>query len=159
MGWALAVDSMDELRELSQRIGSPLSDILGRSGDGAARGAAAAERQDPQSQGVVPGVRDHGWPRGLPQICLWEDVVADHPDTIAEAATVAHTVQPNGISWGEVGDEAATRAWIGPAITEIDIRFRDAPAGLYAVGIRAESAEIVVRREPAPLELGRLFGR
>jgi hypothetical protein len=87
----------------------------------------------------------------------WPDETADHPDTIAEAGTVTHGAQPDGIAWLEVGGEAAVREWLGPALADMDVRFVDRPAGLYAVGIRTEGSEIVIRRLPVPLSMARHY--
>jgi hypothetical protein len=103
----------------------------------------------------VPDDRHHGWPRGLPMFMNWPgEAAGDHPDLIPEARAVRHRgAQPGGIAWVEVGDRKLTRDWLGPALQDMDVRFVDAPAGLYGMGVKTDDTEIVIRRKPVPLAL------
>ena len=44
-----------------------------------------------------------------------------------------------------------------PGLADMDVRFVDRPAGLYAVGIATTDGEIVIRRDPPPLALARFY--
>lgn len=158
MGWVIAVDSMDELHAIADRIGLE----IGAEGKWENGREMTWKRRLPSGHSHrnenVPDDRHHVWPRGLPMFMHWPgESDGDHPDSIAEARAVVQPSQPDGIAWVEVGDEALTREWLGPAINDMDVRFVDGPAGLYAVGIRSGDSEIVVRRPPVPLSLSSNF--
>ena len=156
MGWVIAVDTKENLREIGDRLGLEIAGE-GKWIDGK---EYAWKRRRPNGQSHtnenVPDDRHHAWPRGLPMFMLWPDEAAgDHPDTIPEAAAVRHRgVAPKGIAWVEVGDEKLTREWLGPLAGELDVRYVDGPAGLYGMGVATDAGEIVIRRKPVPLELG-----
>ena len=155
MGWVIATESMDELQAIADRIGLEVASEGKREGEK----ELAWKRRRPNGKSHrnenVPDDRHHAWPRGLPMFMHWPgEAEGDHPDLIPEARAVDHRVRPAGISWVEVGAEAATQEWLGPAIEHMDVRFVDKPAGLYAMGIRTETGEVVIGRKPVPLALG-----
>jgi hypothetical protein len=155
MGWVIAVDSKAELDAISDRLGLEIAHE-GKRVDGK---ETAWKRRRPNGQSHrnenVPDDRHHGWPRGLPMFMNWPgESEGDHPDLIPEALAVEHRAQPRGIAWVEVGDEALTRDWLGPAVEDIDVRFVDGPAGLYGMGVRTDDGEVVIRRKPVPLSMG-----
>jgi hypothetical protein len=160
MGWVIAVDTLDELQAIADRIGYPIAPN-GATVPGDGSGEELEATWDRRMLGGhsrhfadnVPNDREHRWPRGLPMFMVWNDKYTDHPDTIPEASSVKHRVHPRGIAWVEVGDESLTRPWLGPEGEALDIRYVDRPAGLYAVGIRSDEGEIVIRRDPAPVSL------
>jgi hypothetical protein len=153
IGFEIAVDTVDELQAIADRLNLSIASAGEHHGDV----EVSWDHRLPSGRRLdnlnVPNDRNHQWPHGRPMFMLWKDKAGGHPDTIPEAATVAHRVHPSGIAWVEVGDEALTRPWVGPEGDQLDIRYVDAPAGLYAVGIRTDNGEIVVRRKPAPLSL------
>ncbi len=157
MGWVIAVDTMDELHAIAERTGFG----IGAEGKWVDGKEMTWKRRLPSGRSHrnenVPDDRHHRWPLGLPMFMHWPDEVADHPDTIAEARAVEHDQAPGGIAWVEVGDETLTRQWLGPALPDMDVRFIDAPAGLYAFGVRTADGEIVIRRPPVPLSLGSYY--
>jgi hypothetical protein len=159
MGWVIAVESMEELDSIARRLGLPIATT---SGDAIPGSTVAGEdgwdkrRLHGETSGpnhAVPDDRHHGWPRGLPTFMVWPEE-SHHPDALPEARSVDHRVQPQGIAWVEVGDASLTRPWLGALGDQLDVRFVDRPAGLYAVGIRTDRDDIVIRREPAPISLG-----
>jgi hypothetical protein len=158
MGWVIAVDSMDELRAIAGEMGMPIATTSGVAIPGVTvAGEDAWDRRRPNGETngpnhAVPDDRHHGWPRGLPNFMVWDEG-SQHPDTVPEASLARHRVQPRGIQWVEVGDPALTREWLGPIGDRLDVRYVDGPAGLYAIGIKTDDGEIVVRRKPAPLAM------
>jgi hypothetical protein len=159
MGWVIAVDSMDDLKAIASEMGMPIATTGGEGIPGQTMtGEPTWDRRRPSGETngpnhAVPDDRHHGWPRGLPNFMVWPPE-SNHPDSVPEARAVRHRGrQPKGIAWVEVGDEALTREWLGPIGDQLDVRYVDGPAGLYAVGIRTDGEDIVIRREPAPLRL------
>ena len=155
MGWVIATESMDELQAIADRIGLEVASEGKREGDK----ELAWKRRRPNGMSHrnenVPDDRHHAWPRGLPMFMHWPgEADGDHPDLIPEALTVDHRRQPAGIAWVEVGDEATTREWLGPVALDLDVRYLDAPAGLYGIGVRTETTEVAIRRPAVPLALG-----
>jgi hypothetical protein len=154
MGWVIATDSMDELNAIGERLGLEVAHE-GKWVDGK---ETAWKRRRPNGKSHrnqnVPDDRHHGWPRGLPMFMHWPgENEGDHPDLIPEAQAVEHRgAAPRGIAWVEVGDEKLTRDWLGPVIEDLDVRFVDGPAGLYALGVATEAGEVVIRRTPVPLK-------
>ncbi len=153
MGWVIAVDTMAELHGIAERIGMD----IGAEGKWVDGKEMTWKRRLPSGRSHrnenVPDDRHHRWPFGLPMFMHWPNEESDHPDTIDEAHAVEHETVPEGIAWVEVGDEALTTKWLGPALADMDVRFVDAPAGLYGFGVRAGEDEIVIRRPPVPLGL------
>jgi hypothetical protein len=154
MGWVIATDSIDELNAIGERLGLEIAHE-GKWVDGK---ETAWKRRRPNGKSHrnenVPDDRHHGWPRGLPMFMHWPaENQGDHPDLIPEALGVAHRgPTPRGIAWVEVGDEKLTRQWLGPVIDDLDVRFVDGPAGLYALAVSTDAGEVVIRRKPAPLK-------
>jgi hypothetical protein len=154
MGWVIATDTRDELDAIADRMGLEIAHE-GKWVDGK---EMAWKRRRPNGKSHrnenVPDDRHHGWPRGLPMFMNWPgEAEGDHPDLIPEARAVEHRAAlPRGISWVEVGDEKATREWLGPVVDDLDVRFVDAAAGLYAVGVETDDGEVVIRRPPVPLK-------
>jgi hypothetical protein len=156
MGWVIKVGTMDEMRELAARFGTEIKPIP-KTGGMAAWGRTLPSGYRHGTPIMTPDAANHPWPRGLPGFIYWPDL-DDMPDTIPEAKAVVHRGPiPDGIAWMELGDEALTREFIGPGSYDMDLRFIDAPAGLYAVGINSDQGEIVIRRDPVPLELAADF--
>ncbi|HYI23536.1 MAG TPA: VOC family protein, partial [Candidatus Limnocylindrales bacterium] len=108
LGWVIAVDNMDELHAIADRIGEPIA-AEGKWENGL---ELAWKRRLPDGRSHrnenVPDDRHHRWPLGLPMFMHWPDEANDHPDTIGDVGPVRHRVRPDGISWVEVGDEATT---------------------------------------------------
>jgi hypothetical protein len=158
MGWVIAVDTMDELHAIADRIGLE----IGAEGKWENGREMTWKRRLPSGHSHrnenVPDDRHHAWPRGLPMFMHWPgEAQGDHPDSIAEARAVVQPSHPDGIAWVEVGGEGAVREWLGPALADMDVRFVDEPAGLYAVGIRTADTELVIRRPPVPLSMARYY--
>jgi hypothetical protein len=143
LGWCARTNSREELEELSRRSGVEIiSDSLRVRPDGSTRISTR-----------VPA-SGYCWRRGVPNLFFYnEDNIAQHPDRIAPDFG---TTKPAGIAWMEVGGSRADMAaWIGDsAASSMPLDYNGKKPGLYAVAVKTEQGELVIRRrnylEPFP---------
>jgi hypothetical protein len=131
----LSTDSREELEELSQRSGvAVIADTLRTRPDGSTR--------------VFERVPASGacWKRGVPNLFLYsKENIAHHP---ARVPSEFGTKTPLGISWMEVGGTRGDMAaWIGEsAASSMPLDYNGRMPGLYAVAVRTDQGEVVIRR-------------
>jgi hypothetical protein len=135
LGWCAKTDSREELEELSQRSGvAVIADTLRTRPDGSTR--------------VFERVPASGacWKRGVPNLFLYsKENIAHHP---ARVPSEFGTKTPLGISWMEVGGTRGDMAaWIGEsAASSMPLDYNGRMPGLYAVAVRTDQGEVVIRR-------------
>jgi Glyoxalase-like domain len=134
IGWCIRADSLDELRQIGQRVGFTLP-------DGPREGRIRPDGEVLRAYGEPPSVRM--WPHGLPNFLYYPD-----PDRAPGMIPVEHRgVEPRGIAWLELGgDERKIRDWLGAEAADVPLRFVGGEPGIRAVGIATDNGEIVVRR-------------
>ncbi len=76
---------------------------------------------------------------GLPFYIEWDAAVEDLPGRMV----AAHEVNPSGISWVEIGGDAARLAsWLGPHA--LDIRPVSGGIGVQRLGVGTSAGEVVL---------------
>ncbi|MBV9121540.1 MAG: VOC family protein, partial [Chloroflexi bacterium] len=132
-GWTIRMDSLDELRAVSERLKLPVVDF-----------PPHVVRLRPDGYSLeLHAVADTAevWPKGLPNFIFWDNM-AEHPGR----ATVDHRVRPGAITWMETGgNEAELREWIGPDIDRMPLRFVPGTPGLHAAAVATAAGEVVFR--------------
>lgn len=137
-GLCLRVDTMDELRAIADRLkvkfpDAPLSKIKP---DGTTLHAWG-----------VPSAGDT-WSKGLPN-WYYHPEIQLHPSGQPVIGT-DRLVLPQGLSFIEVGGtEQAMTDWIGVPASNFPFHFNGKTPGLYAIGVKTEKSEIVIRRKSA----------
>jgi hypothetical protein len=138
LGWCARTDSREELEELSRRSGMPvIADSLRTRPDGSTRISTRAPASG------------YCWKRGVPNLFLYtEDNIAQHP---ARIAPEFGSTDPSGIAWMEIGGTRADlAAWIGDsAAAGMPLEYNGKTPGLYAVAVKTEQGELVIRRRNA----------
>jgi hypothetical protein len=95
----------------------------------------------------VPSAAE-AWPKGLPNWYCFEDRINMHPSG-QPVIPAPGLVKPMGLAWVEVGGtEAEMARWLGEPASKYPLRFNGKTLGLYALGIKSDKGEIVVRRKP-----------
>jgi len=134
LGWVLRLDTLDELREVADRIGRPTSKLGPFTARHKPDGTAIEVYATPPSIEV--------WPRGMPNFVYWPQTTRHPGDESAP-----HTVQPRGIAWIELGgSKPQFRDWIGDGMSDLPLRFVTEEPGLRAVTIETNVGEAVIRR-------------
>jgi hypothetical protein len=137
-GLCLRVDTLDELKEIADRlkVKFPAGPLSKTKPDGTQLYAYG-----------VPSASD-AWPKGLPNWYYFPDY-NKHPSGQPVIGTT-DLVNPLGISFLEVGGtEGALIEWMGVPASNYPFRFNGKVPGLYAVGVKTEKGEIVIRRKSA----------
>jgi hypothetical protein len=135
MFWCLRTATREDLEDVAARFGSSVSSGLGRfHPSGAARQSNRAPREH------AP------WARGLPNWYFVDDM-SMHPSR----QPVQHAKPLAAIAWLEVGGSAKDmEEHVGSETFEtLPLRFVGQPAGLYGLGLTAESGEEIAIRRPA----------
>jgi hypothetical protein len=137
-GLCLRVDTLDELRAIADRLKVKFPD-------------------DPLSKTKPDGSTLHAWgvpsagetwSKGLPN-WYFHPAMYLHPSGQPVIGT-DKLVLPQGISFIEVGGtEQAMTDWIGVPASNFPFRFNGKTPGLYAVGVKTDKSEIVIRRKSA----------
>ncbi len=82
------------------------------------------------------------WNMGLPNLFYIPDL-SPHPSRLP---ITGPGVKPHGIAWMEVGgSEKAMSDWLGIPATSLPLRFNGKAPGLYAVAVKTERGEAVIR--------------
>jgi glyoxalase-like protein len=126
--WCVATDDIDAV---AARLELPVS-------------TGSRERPD----GTVLHWRSAGLERALAEPSLPFFITWDVPPELHPGRAEAdHAVRPQGIEWLEIGGDALRlNQWLdGP---KLPVRVVGGPPGVLAVGIAAESGEIVLRQPP-----------
>jgi hypothetical protein len=86
------------------------------------------------------------WAAGLPNFFYTEDM-ARHPGRVPIAPGPG--IRPHGIAWMELGGSAeAMSDWLGIRASSLPLRFNGKTPGLYALAVKTERGEVVIRRRP-----------
>ena len=126
-GWLLMVASSDDVDAEARRLGLDVQEGARARADGSEIRWRMAGIDDP---------RREPW---MPFFITW-----DIPDELYPGRQrAAHTVQPRGLSWVEVGgDEDRLREWLGDA--ELPIRVTDGEPGIRRVAISSSDGGFVI---------------
>jgi Glyoxalase-like domain len=125
IGWCVATD---ELTDVAGRLGLPINTGSRALPDGSFLRWRAA---GPERALADPS---------LPFFITWDIPAERHPGR----DTVRHKFEPRGISWIEVGGDAARLLdWLGS--DELPVRVTPGPSAVLAVGIETAAGEIVLR--------------
>jgi hypothetical protein len=136
-GWSLRVDSLAELEQIAKDHDFKTLVLNPKGG-----------RIRPNGDAVIaagtPSLGD-AWPAGLPNWNFFPEMHT-HPSG-QPTISMPGLVKPRGIAWMEVGGtEAEMSKWLGsPA--KFSLRFNGKAAGLYAIGVKTDGAEIVIKRK------------
>lgn len=122
--WCVATDDLDAVAER-----------LGISIDAASRVRPDGTTLRWRSAGFLFALENPS----LPFFISWEVPPDLHPG----AAAAAHRVDPQGISWVEIGEDDRLNGWLGGA--GLPIRPVEGTTGPIAVGVTTATGEIVVR--------------
>jgi len=140
-GWCFRTDTREELDELARVAGFTVDEV-----------ALNEEKCQQMMTGekvvvvAAPRARD-AWPLGMPNVYFWPDMSKHDGRFPATAGT--GTVTPAGVAWIEVGGSAEDfEAWFGGYTKASDhpIRFNGKSLGLYAIAVKTEAGEVVIRR-------------
>jgi hypothetical protein len=138
MGLCFRADSMEEMQAISKRLNVKITQ-------------SPVMRVRPDGPPVyAPAVPTAGeaWPKGLPNWYCFEDRLYLHPSG-QPVIPAPGLVKPLGLAWVEVGGmEAEMTNWLGEPASKYPFRFNGKTPGLYALGIKSDKGEIVVRRKP-----------
>ena len=137
-GLCLRVDTLDELRAIADRLKVKFPD-----------GPLSKTKPDGTTLHAwgVPSAGDT-WSKGLPNWYFHPEIQL-HPSGQPVIAA-DRLVLPQGISFIEVGGtEQAMTDWIGVPASNFPFRFNGKVPGLYAIGVKTEKSEIVIRRKSA----------
>jgi hypothetical protein len=141
-GLCLRVNTMEELGEIARRHGGTINPSIG-------------ERTRPDGPGVRfrsapwgPGVPD-AWATGMPNWYCWEDRLYCHPSGQPVIPTPG-LVEPQGVAWLEMGGtEQEMEKYLGQPPSTLKMRFNGKSHGLYAVAVKTDMGEVVIRRPSA----------
>jgi hypothetical protein len=133
IGWCARVESRSELDAIAKRLGvDVLETALKTRPDGGNAGAAR-----------VPDAVSC-WAAGKPNFFHFPDM-ARH--AARQPVGPGGHVVPRGLAWMEIGGSAEEMSdWLGTNAAKLSLRFNGAAAGLYAIGIRTDEGETVIRR-------------
>jgi hypothetical protein len=88
------------------------------------------------------------WSKGLPNVYFWPDMT-QHPSGQPTEPAPGLT-RPLGVTWIEVGgSEADMKDWLGVPLDAIPFRYNGEGHGLYAVAVKTDKGEVVIRRKSA----------
>ena len=88
------------------------------------------------------------WQKGLPNVYFWPDMTM-HPSGQPVEPSPGQ-VQPLGVTWLEVGGtEADMKDWLRVPLDAIPFRYNGKGHGLYAVAVKTDNGEVVIRRKSA----------
>jgi hypothetical protein len=135
-GLCMRVDTMDELQAIAKQknVTIPKEPLARTRPDGSELRAFFA-----------PGAAET-WPKGLPNWYLHENITK-HPSG-QPVFPWPGLVTPRGISWVEVGGtEADMTKWLGLPASNFPFRFNGKAPGLYAIAVKSDKGEIVIRRK------------
>ncbi len=125
LGWSIEVD---DIEWVSSRTGIAIHDGTVELEDGSRGGWKSVSPQDDDLPFFIRYGRSHG------------ERVTGNQERFAAAA---HTCDPAGITWVEVGgDEPELRRWIGD--TELEIRFVGGRPGLHRFAVGTSGGELVL---------------
>jgi hypothetical protein len=142
IGWCARVDTLAELEEIATRLDSEIFNSgVARNPDDSYDRVPLMNVNGGEADGLLRSPDTAWcWQSGLPNFFYMGD--GEHYGD----RSAPHRVQPNGISWLEVGgEEAKMREWLGPDGDDLPLRFNGGEPGLHAVGIASSDGEIVVR--------------
>jgi len=131
---AMRVDTLDELKEIAARHKSVIS-----------QGPVVRVRPN------GPAVQAYSTPAGASQQgrINWychENRISMHPSG-QPVFPWPKTVEPKGIAWLEVGGtEQQMTEWLGVPANQFPYRYNGQPHGLYAIAVKSDKGEIVIRR-------------
>jgi hypothetical protein len=131
IGWCLRVDTLEELEDHAERMGTEIIQTgLRQRPDG----SLSAPARTPDTV--------YCWQRGLPNIFHIADM-STHP----ARQPCEQPAAPQGIAWMEVGGTQQDMiGWLGEEAKNLPLTYNGERPGLYAVAINAPDGEIVIRR-------------
>jgi hypothetical protein len=135
-GLCMRVDSVEELQAIAKQknVAVPKEPLARIRPDGSELRAYFA-----------PGAAET-WPKGLPNWYLHENITR-HPGG-QPVFTWPGLITPKGIAWVEVGGtEADMTNWLGMPASNFPFRFNGKAPGLYAIAVKSDKGEIVIRRK------------
>lgn len=141
-GLCLRVSTMEELGEIAKRHGGTISPRAGR-------------RTRPDGPGVKfwsapagPNL-SNAWETGRPNWYCWEDRLYIHPSG-QPVIPAPGLVSVQGVSWLEMGGTQQEMAdWLGQHPDTLSMKFNGKSLGLYAVAVKTDVGEVVIRRRSA----------
>ena len=147
-GFCLRVDTMGELEDIAKRLGGVVTSR-----------PSQRTRPDGRIRPDGPGVRTfaapfiagqpYAWLLGKPDWYYWGDRLYTHPSgqPVINAPALAN---PQGLAWLEVGGtEEEMKKWLGQSPSDFGLRFNGKTPGLYAIGVKTDQGEVVLRRPSA----------
>jgi hypothetical protein len=148
VGWCLRADAFDELQAFAKHHNTVVDEST--TGKDAGRQMMNGNRgfalQTPSALTA--------WPKGKPNLYFKPEGGTHAASIPTEPGT--GSIKGRGLSWIEIGeDEAAFASWLGdivrPAEFPFEIRYNKQSAGLYALGVKTDDGERVIRRAPVIL--------
>jgi Glyoxalase-like domain len=136
IGWCARTDSMAELEAVAKRLNvEVITTMLKRTPDGAQIGA-------PRAPAAVTA-----WKAGVPNFFFFPDMTRHGSQ---KPVTGPGRTIPRGLAWMEVGGSAEEMSdWLGQRADTLALRFNGDVPGLYAVAVKTDTGEIVIRRPNA----------
>jgi Glyoxalase-like domain len=144
IGWCARTGSLAELEAVAKRLNVELmTTMLKRTPDGGQIGA-------PRAPAAVTA-----WKAGVPNFFFFPDL-ARHGSQ--KPVTGPSPTVPRGLAWMEVGGTAEEMSdWLGQRADTLALKFNGDAPGLYAVAIKTDAGEVVIRR-PNAVKLARERG-
>lgn len=141
-GLCLRVDTMEELADIARRLGGVVN-------------LKPAQRIRPDGPGVMsfsaPGGPNipNPWQSGYPNWYCFQNRMYCHPSGQPPINTPG-LLNPMGVAWLEIGGtEEAMAKWLGQSPSDFGMRFNGKAPGLYAIGVKTDAGEVVLRRPSA----------
>jgi hypothetical protein len=132
IGWCARATTRVEMEAIAKRLNS---DIIG------AKLRTRLDGSRPLSLRVLGTVKCWDW--GLPNFFYVPDL-SDHPSRLPIGPVPG--VKPCGIAWMELGgSDEAMSDWLGIPALSLPIRFNGKTAGFYALAVKTERGEVVIR--------------
>ena len=141
-GMCLRVDTMEELTEIAHRLGGIVN-------------LKPAQRIRPDGPRVMSFSAPGGpsipnpWQSGYPNWYCFQDRMYCHPSG-QPTVPAPGLLNPQGVAWMEVGGTPeAMKKWLGQSPDDFGMKFNGKAPGLYAIGIKTNAGEVVLRRPAA----------
>jgi hypothetical protein len=133
VGWCARTGSLAELEAIAKRLRVEVTTtMLKRMPDGAQIGA-------PRAPAAVTA-----WKAGVPNFFFFPDLMQHGSQ---KPVTGPSPTTPRGLAWIEVGGTVEEMSdWLGQRADSLPLRFNGDVPGLYAVAVKTDPGEIVIRR-------------
>jgi hypothetical protein len=145
--YCMRVDTMDELKAIATRLNTTVSSSLVtriRPNGPPVQAYSTPSNGGGPGQPPTPGLTPRN--PNLPNWYCHEDRIYMHPSG-QPVFNWPGCVEPQGIAWLEVGGaEKEFYEYLGVPVGTFPYKFVNKPQGLYAIGVKTNKGEVVIRR-------------